>query len=585
LTVNFRSSAALAALATLALVAAPLPTLASPTATVTGVHYDAVREVLVVNGDQELHPRVSKLDHPDRLVIDIPNAHLSEYFKPLAGIPGSPIQRIRVGQFQANTTRVVLDLARGADFQAVTSGNDVLIPIKAGHVAAATATAAATGAATPAPVLNGPQLQAILFNKGDLTFAFSRLTPYWTHVVPGNPYRYVVVFPKTRLTPELLGESHPVNAAGILKWKATQAGADAKIELDLAKAPHFEIVASNGAWHFYAEHPKPAARPSAKPQLVAKPSPTPRPSSKPVAAKPTAKPAAPAGWPGAPDAPLALRKIGDQWQLLITADNRMAYKTQAVGDDRLRVDIAGGHVALPRDSVYIDNGLIARVRVGQGPGGNQRLTIDLDQPVRHNARLLANQRSLLISLGRAGTKRVTVDPGHGGTDTGTIGQKGTREKDVTLAIATKLAAVMKANGISVQMTRMKDLEVLLRPRVEMANHNDSDVFISIHANSFGNQHGVEGIETYYFSDESYPLARAIHRQLLLQLKQPDRGVRKNNFYVVHHTQMPAALVEIGYLSNAHEESLLSSAAYQDKAARAIYAGIKDFLAEKAKPKP
>jgi N-acetylmuramoyl-L-alanine amidase len=132
---------------------------------------------------------------------------------------------------------------------------------------------------------------------------------------------------------------------------------------------------------------------------------------------------------------------------------------------------------------------------------------------------------------------------------------------------------------------MKDLEVLLRPRVEMANHNDSDVFISIHANSFGNQHGVEGIETYYFSDESYPLARAIHRQLLLQLKQPDRGVRKNNFYVVHHTQMPAALVEIGYLSNAHEESLLSSAAYQDKAARAIYAGIKDFLAEKAKPKP
>jgi N-acetylmuramoyl-L-alanine amidase len=62
-------------------------------------------------------------------------------------------------------------------------------------------------------------------------------------------------------------------------------------------------------------------------------------------------------------------------------------------------------------------------------------------------------------------------------------------------------------------------------------------------------------------------------------------VRKNNFYVVHHTQMPAALVEIGYLSNAHEESLLSSAAYQDKAARAIYAGIKDFMAEKNKPKP
>lgn len=554
------------------------PALAAPNATVTDVHYDATREVLVVTGDQELHPRVSKLDHPDRVVIDLPNAHLSEYFKPIAGIPGTAVQRIRVGQFQANTTRVVLDLARGADFQAVVSGNDVLIPLKGGHVTTtAQPTAAATGAASPAPVAAGPQLQAILFNKGDLTFALSHMAPYWTHVVPGNPYKYVVVFPRTRLTPELLGEAHAVNANGILRWKATQAGADARVEFDLAKAPHFEVVASNGAWHFYAEHPKP---------IAAKPTPSPRPTSKPVvAAKPTPKPIAPAGWPGAPDAPLALRKIGDQWQLLITADNRMAFKTQAVGDDRLRVDIAGGHVALPRDSVYIDNGLIARVRVAPGPGGNQRLTIDLDQPVRHNAHLLPNQRSLLISLGKAGTRRVTVDPGHGGTDTGTIGQKGTREKDVTLAIATKLAAVMKANGISVQMTRMKDLEVLLRPRVEMANHNDSDVFISIHANSFGNQHGVEGIETYYFSDESYPLARAIHRQLLLQLKQPDRGVRKNNFYVVHHTQMPAALVEIGYLSNAHEESLLASSAYQDKAARAIYAGIKDFLAEKNKPKP
>jgi N-acetylmuramoyl-L-alanine amidase CwlD len=589
---TFFRSRALVLLTTLALgVASPLPAHASGAA-IRSVHYDAQREMLIISADGELHPRVTHLDHPDRLVIDLPGTHLAENYKPIAGIVGTPISRIRVGQYLATTTRVVLDLAHGADYQAVASGNDVLVPIHGGHVtpqavgkSPATATSDATSAANvPGPAAGSPQLQAVLYHQGDLTFALSRLTPYWTHIVPGSPFRYIVVFPRTRLSPDLLGEGHEVNAGGILRWRASQAGQDARVEFDLSKAPRFEVVPGPGTWHFYTERPHPASKPSVKPTLVVKPSAKPTVAAA-ASAKPTqttGKGGLPAGWPGAPDAPLALRKIGDQWQLLLTADGRLAYKTTAIGDDRLRIDIAGGHVALPRDSVYIDNGLIARVRVNPGAAGNTRLTIDLDQPVRHAARLLGNQKSLLIILSRLGNRRVTVDPGHGGTDTGTIGQKGIREKDVTLAIATKLAAVMKANGISVQMTRMKDLEVLLRPRVEMANHNDSDVFISIHANSFGSQHGVEGIESYYFSDESYPLAKAIHRQLLLQLKQPDRGVRKNNFYVVHHTQMPSVLVEIGYLSNAHEESLLSSPAYQDKAAHAIYAGIKDFLADRKK---
>lgn len=581
---RFTRPAGLVAALAIAL-ASPLPALAANTA-VSGVHYDAQREVLVISGDGEMHPRVSRLDHPERLVIDLPGTHLAAGYKPIAGIPGTPITRIRVGQYLANTTRIVLDLTRGAQYQAVASGTDVLVPIHAGHpvpVAAASSQPTAPGPSKAPQTPAGPTLQAVIYHQGDLTFALSRRTPYWTSVVPGNPYRYIVDFPRTRLAPELAGEGRAVNAGGILRWRASQVGTDARVAFDLARAPHFQIAAGTNTWHFYAERraqakpsPKPSARPTPKPQVATQPSA--RPSAQ------AGKPAAPPGWPGAPDGPLALRKVGDQWQLLITADGRLAYKTQAIGDDRLRVELNGGHVALPRDSVYIDNGLIARVRVSPSTGGNTRLTIDLDQPVRHSARLLASQRSLLITMSRLGTRRVTVDPGHGGTDTGTIGQHGTREKDVTLAIATKLAAVMKANGISVQMTRMKDLEVLLRPRVEMANHNDSDVFISIHANSFGNQHGVEGIETYYFSDESYPLAKAIHRELLKELKQPDRGVRKNNFYVVHHTQMPAALVEIGYLSNAHEESLLSSSAYQDRAAKAIYAGIKDFLAQR-KQKP
>jgi N-acetylmuramoyl-L-alanine amidase CwlD len=433
----------------------------------------------------------------------------------------------------------------------------------------------------------------------------SQRAPYWTHVRAGGgagqPVRYLVVFPNTTLAPAAVG-TQAIDVRGVQRVTTTQNGTEARLEFELNKPPTFDVQAKSWGWRFAADAqttvaatmgdttPVATTTPRAGP-LKTTFAPTPRPTPRrapeksagkqlgrdqrrPSPARPETGPA----WANAPDAPLALRKIDGHWQMLLTADDRLIYRTSAVGDDRIRVDIEGGKVALPRDSVYIDNGLIARVRVAPGQGGGTRLTIDLDQPIRHTARLMGNQRSLLMAFHRLGKDRVTLDPGHGGSDSGTVGQKGTREKDVTLAIATKLARIMEANGTSVQMTRMKDLEILLRPRVEMANRNDADVFVSIHANSFGSQHGVNGIETYYFSDESLPLAKSIHKSLLRSLGRPDRGVRKNNFYVVHHTKMPAALIEIGYLSNAEEEALLTSPAYQERAAQAIYAGIKDYMA-------
>jgi N-acetylmuramoyl-L-alanine amidase CwlD len=371
--------------------------------------------------------------------------------------------------------------------------------------------------------------------------------PYWSDLEPGNPSHFLVVFPNVKLAPSLNGASRTVNSNGVLRWRARQEDGDARIEFDLVGTPDFNIAATGLGWRFSQ------ARQQAQPNLTAP--------------------------PPATDAPLTLRKVGDQWQLVITAGGPFTYQTSTLSGDRVRLDLNGAHVALPRDSVYIDSGLIARVRVSN-VGGSSRLTIDFDQPVHYSSRMLGNKRSVLMALTRVNKDSVTVDPGHGGTDNGAMGVAGTREKDVTLAIATRLSRIMASNGMSVQMTRMKDLEILLRPRVEMANRNDSDVFISIHANSMGSLHEVHGIETYYFSDESYALAKAVHKQLIRTLKQPDRGVRKNNFYVVHHTQMPSALVEIGYLSNAEEEARLKDPAYQEEAAQAIYRGVREFLEDR-----
>lgn len=509
------------------------------------VHYDAERDLLVIKADGRLSPRTTRLSNPDRLVVDLPNSHFGRAYQQLEGFSGTAITRVRVGQYLAGTTRLVLDLARPTHFEVLSAGNEVLIPTRGRATQAARLHPAPEAPARPTT----PTLRAVTVSQGNLFFQMSSRRPYWTHLEPGNPARYYVVFPNVQLAPGLNGASRAVNSQGILRWSARQEGDEARIEFDLSGTPDFDIAASSAGWRF-VQH-----REAAKPKLT---------------------PAQPL----VTDAPLSLRKVGDQWQLVITADGRFTYRTATSGEDRIQLDLSGGRVSLPRDSVYIDSGLIARVRVSHLGGGNSRLTIDLDQPVKHTARLLGNGRSVLLSLKRVNKDNVTVDPGHGGTDHGAIGTKGTREKDVTLAIATRLSRIMATNGMSVQMTRMKDLEILLRPRVEMANRNDSDVFISIHANSFGSMKGVAGIETYYFSDESYNLAKSVHKHLVRTLKQPDRGVRKNNFYVVHHTQMPSALIEIGYLSNPQEEAKLKDPVYQEQAAQAIYRGVREFLEER-----
>jgi N-acetylmuramoyl-L-alanine amidase len=171
---------------------------------------------------------------------------------------------------------------------------------------------------------------------------------------------------------------------------------------------------------------------------------------------------------------------------------------------------------------------------------------------------------------------VTLDPGHGGDDPGAIGTRGTREKDVTLKMAVRLQKLMQDSGMDVMMTRSRDMQIHLHPRVDLGNAFQSDVFISIHANHTDDP-DISGIETYYFQPSSLPLARAVHRRLVKVLQRPDRGIRRNNFVVVKYNQMPACLVEIGYLSNPGEERLLTSARYQQKAAEAILSGVKDYL--------
>lgn len=129
------------------------------------------------------------------------------------------------------------------------------------------------------------------------------------------------------------------------------------------------------------------------------------------------------------------------------------------------------------------------------------------------------------------------------------------------------------------LTRNDDRFISLKDRVEMANSLEAMLFVSIHSNS-ANATYSEGTETFIAPNKvasSQLLADALQQNLLKELKRYDRGVKKENFYVIKYTDMPAALVEVAFISNPHEESLLASNLFREKAARAIAQGIMEYM--------
>ncbi|MDB9439243.1 N-acetylmuramoyl-L-alanine amidase [Dolichospermum lemmermannii CS-548] len=178
---------------------------------------------------------------------------------------------------------------------------------------------------------------------------------------------------------------------------------------------------------------------------------------------------------------------------------------------------------------------------------------------------------------RKGKIVVIIDPGHGGKDSGAIGIGGVLEKDVILPIGKRIAEILERNGIQVIMTRDSDYFVTLPGRVTMAERANADVFVSIHANSAGaNRPEVSGLETYYY-DSGLTLARVVHKKILQSLNVRDRNVRKARFYVLRKNSMPAILVETGYLTGRDDVAKLRTSAYQNQMADAIAQGILQYL--------
>lgn len=231
---------------------------------------------------------------------------------------------------------------------------------------------------------------------------------------------------------------------------------------------------------------------------------------------------------------------------------------------------------------------------------------------------VTGKRSLTRALGLK-LNRIVLDPGHGGHDLGTTGPTGLHEKDLVLDVTLRLGALIEERmGAEVVYTRTEDVFVPLEERTALANRSRADLFLSIHANS-SRLRAVAGPETFYLnltssrddlevaarenaangqnifelqtllqkiatqdkvqesSEFAARMQRALHTEAAKSTRAlRNRGVKKAPFVVLIGAKMPSILTEIGFLSNAREESLLKRDAYRQRIAEALYQGVDQY---------
>lgn len=199
-------------------------------------------------------------------------------------------------------------------------------------------------------------------------------------------------------------------------------------------------------------------------------------------------------------------------------------------------------------------------------------------------------KSLTAAGGSCLTQKVIiVDPGHGGFDPGKPGNKGLDEKDLNLKIALLLRNYLENAGAIVIMTRTTDDDVdgmdgvkhKSKDMVERKKLSEGgDILVSIHQNSF-TQPSIHGAQTFYNnkSEEGKQLAKSIQRSIKEHADETNRREAKSNtnYYVLKATNLPAVIVECGFLTNPEEEEKLNTEAYQNQMALSIYLGILEYF--------
>lgn len=243
---------------------------------------------------------------------------------------------------------------------------------------------------------------------------------------------------------------------------------------------------------------------------------------------------------------------------------------------------------------FDEEGLLVRaIRAIPAENGLIRLVVELSRAV--SANLMPGKESLAINLrlprnagGSLKQKVIVIDPGHGGNQTGARWVEGKRvinEKEITLAIGLKVAEKLAREGASVILTRAEDNAIGLYERTAMANQSGAHFFVSLHCDSNPRPNSVSGTTIYYHKDDadSRALGQAILEEIARVSGLSSRGVRSDStlyssgLAVLRTSQMPAVLIEVGYLNHATDRTRLLDPKFQDRVAEAIVRGLKNYV--------
>ena len=257
---------------------------------------------------------------------------------------------------------------------------------------------------------------------------------------------------------------------------------------------------------------------------------------------------------------------------------------------RIAVDVPG-YLPAPIEQAIDDPGMFVHVlRAAPIDGGMVRVVLELARSV--GAQVLSGKTGVTLNLraprntgGKLRDKIIVIDPGHGGTQAGARWREGKtviEEKTIALAIGLHIAELLSREGAKVILTRAEDKAVGLYERTALANSANAHFFISIHCDSNPRPNSASGTTIYYHKDDadSRALGQALLNEIVKVSGLPSRGVRSDSVLyqtglaVLRTSQMPAVLIEVGYLNHSFDRAKLVNPDFQKRIAEAIVRGLK-----------
>jgi N-acetylmuramoyl-L-alanine amidase len=560
--------------------------------------FDADSDRLSFTTASGVQPQAQLLANPTRLAIDLPGTTLGR--PSFSESVGGSIREIRVGQFDPNTTRIVVELARGytldprqVQFQGI-SPNQWTVqlpePQRLNEIAAASTTEGDSGTAIAANNGAPTLLEGIEITDDGFVLQTRGEKPQFSLNARGDRNWIGLDLPgvavSSALSPRLLN----VDRWGVDRVQVMEVTSSpqplTRIILSLNENASDWQVRSNdsGAIALWPKGSPPPSLTAANREPVTVNAIELKNNGAELVIDADGPISYENGWDPETSAyklTLYSARLGDSVKVTRPENNASVLWIKATQQDAETVVIR----LLPG----------AGVQIGQVEQGNnsQQLSLNLQPnrmtsqgdnvaiavPSPNNSAPLPVPNNTPAPTPRPTNARmvVVIDAGHGGGDPGAIGIGGLREKDVVIDISRQVAQILEQNGVSAIMSRNDDREIDLAPRTQLANRVNANLFVSIHANAINmSRPDVNGIETYYY-ESGRRLADYIHSSILNSLNVNDRGVRRARFYVLRHTRMPAVLVETGFVTGRDDARMLANAGERSRMAEAIARGILNYI--------